>query len=196
MWIIMTKTYAGAEGIFLRGIKFDLSEAKCERLRVEGEKCWEKTCPPWEEHTDHKAVKAAEGRRAYGLAKAKAKLLAGAAKAIHKAADEARKAADEARTAAKAAKERAVLAQSKAEKKNATNEHKQKAIALNREHAGGRIYLEKNGGRRCRPKSRPTRKRTRKRTRSQTRRPGGKWRAPRTASSARRPTWSIERSRG
>ncbi len=134
MWIIMTKTYAGVEGIFAKGLRFDLPEAQCKQLTLSGGKCWKNSNPPWEDRIDQKAVKQAKAGRAYEIAKARAEMLAGAAEAIRKAINACDKPVAEARTAVKAAKERAVLAQSKAERKNATNEQKQEAIALAREH--------------------------------------------------------------
>ena len=131
MWIEMTKTYAGAEGIFARDCRYDLPESVVNQLPG---KCWKKSNPPWEDNIDRKALKLAEARQGYEIAKARAELLAGAANAIRQAADACVKPVVEAQAVAKSAEEKALHAREIAEKKNATDKQKQKAWGLAREH--------------------------------------------------------------
>ena len=131
MWIEMTRTYAGVAGIFARGIKFDLPEATVEQLP---KKSWKKSKPPWEDNTDQDAIKQAEARQGYEIAKAKAELLAGAASAMRQAADACVKPVTEAQAVAKIAEDKALKAKELAEKKGATNKQKRRACGLAREH--------------------------------------------------------------
>jgi len=47
MWIKMLETFAGPPGLFLKGLKYDLSETVVRQIKVKGRKLWEKTIAPW-----------------------------------------------------------------------------------------------------------------------------------------------------
>jgi len=57
MWIIMTGTYAGNHGQFVKGVKYDLPADVIAELPKGS---WNQTCAPWDEHKDLKAIKAAD----------------------------------------------------------------------------------------------------------------------------------------
>lgn len=134
MWIEMTKTYSGVAGLFPNGMRFDLPEATVKQLKIKNRKCWKKSNPPWEDYIDREAVKQAEARQGYEIAKAKAELLAGAANAMSQAADACVKPVAEAQAVAKSAQEKALKAKDLAERKGATDNQKRKACGLIREH--------------------------------------------------------------
>lgn len=57
MWVLMTKTYAGALGVFPADQKIDLPEDIIEKLPKNS---FKKICAPWDEQKDTKAIKKAE----------------------------------------------------------------------------------------------------------------------------------------
>jgi hypothetical protein len=47
MWIEMLETYAGAPGLFLKGLKYDLPESILKQIRVKGRHLWRKCIAPY-----------------------------------------------------------------------------------------------------------------------------------------------------
>lgn len=84
MWIIMTGTYVGHHGHFVKGIKYDVPADTAGELPKGS---WKETCAPCEEHTDPKAVKIAEARARFEAAKLEHATLKAEAEALSKAAD-------------------------------------------------------------------------------------------------------------
>ena len=56
MWIKMLKTYAGPLGLYPVYQKFDVPKQVAEGLK-KAKVSFERTCPPWDEKMDRKAVK-------------------------------------------------------------------------------------------------------------------------------------------
>lgn len=61
MWIKMKHTYAGGIGCFGKGQKYDLPPGTVKLIPKD---CYEKTCPPWDEKIDKKAVALANAQAA------------------------------------------------------------------------------------------------------------------------------------
>jgi len=47
MWIEMLETYAGAPGLFLKGLKYDLPKSTIKQIQENGKRLWRKTTAPW-----------------------------------------------------------------------------------------------------------------------------------------------------
>ena len=136
MWIVMLETFAGPSGLFLRGLKYDPPESTLKQIPNKFRK---KSKPPWEDASIIPDLRrpeqpAVDARRSYAIAKARAEQLAGEAEAVRQAAGAAVKPVAEAQAAAKIAEAAALHAKEAAEKKNATNKQKKKAIGLAREY--------------------------------------------------------------
>ncbi len=61
MWIMMKESYAGEQGSFSKDLKYDLPLVTLMRLP---KGCYKKTCPPWDEKIDKKAVALQNARAA------------------------------------------------------------------------------------------------------------------------------------
>ena len=134
MWILMTKTYAGPEGIFAKGLRFDLPRAKCALLAEKGRKCWKATCAPWDDQVDREAVKLAEAGQGYEIAVAKAAQLSAQAEEFRQRADACVTPVAALQALAVKAEAEAAKAVEIAERKQATDNQKRKAWGLVREH--------------------------------------------------------------
>jgi len=131
MWIRMKVTHVGAAGIFVNGLPYDLPEATVSQIP---KKCYEKTCPPWEVGVDQEAVKLAESRQSYEIAKATSNRLASETEELRQRADSFVKPVADAQAKVKAAEGQAFKAVQIAEKKKATDDQKRRAVGLAREH--------------------------------------------------------------
>jgi len=56
MWVLMLDTYVGILGTFPKGHKLDLAPDILNHLSKD---CYKKCKPPWEEHTDKRAIRSA-----------------------------------------------------------------------------------------------------------------------------------------
>jgi len=136
MWIEMLETYVGVAGIFAGRVRYDLPESTLKQIPNKFRK---NSSPPWEDASIIPDLRrpeqpAVDARRSYEIVKAWAKQLAGEAEAVRQAAGAAVKPTAEAQAAAKIAEAAALHAKKAAEKKNATNKQKKKAIVLAREY--------------------------------------------------------------
>ncbi len=134
MWIVMTKTYTGAVGPFARGCRYDLPERTVALLTDKGgKKCWKRSCAPWEDHVDQKAVRAAQARAGYEIARARAIKLAAEADDLKQKADAYVISARAAQAVSRKAEKEAVAAKTAAGKKGASDNARKKALGLARE---------------------------------------------------------------
>lgn len=130
MWILIKKTYISPLGCFVAGHKYDPLPEIIEQLPRHS---FKKTCAPWDEHKDIKAIEQAQ-------LKARARDAQVWADVLQDRADEAKQRADslvagvaKLQAKAKEAEAAAVKVIAEARKKNATNETQKHALGLARE---------------------------------------------------------------
>lgn len=134
MWIIITKTYAGPAGLFAAGLKYDLPESQAVLLKDEkGKRCWRETVAPWDEQTDREALRLAQQRQGYELARARAAGLRAESGELKQKADALVNVVADRQAAYKKAESQALEAKKAAEKKGASDKAKSRAFSLARE---------------------------------------------------------------
>lgn len=130
MWVEMLDTYVGGIGTFPKGHKFDLAPDILQHIP---EDSYKKTCAPWEEKKDVKAIEQAKVKAKARDAQVWADVLQGKADEAKQKADQLVSPAAQKQREAKKAKDAAEKIVKLAEKKNATDEIKKQAFALARE---------------------------------------------------------------
>ena len=143
MWVEMLDTYIGGIGTFPKGHKFDLAPDILQHIP---EDSYKKTCAPWEEHKDTKAIERAKLNTKAKDAQLWADLLQDKADEAKQKADQLVSPAAQKQREAKKAKDAAKKIVKLAEKKNATNEIKKQAFALAREDTRKDLEFQKAQG--------------------------------------------------
>ncbi len=133
-WVTFKKTYSGPEGVFGKGHRCCLPEAK---LKAIGTKYYKVTCPPWDDKLDPKVIAANDARVAYDNAKADFDRLGvesteadEADELAHEAFQQAQAKAEGSQAAANKIITAAKAAREKANKTGASEGSKKKAVKL------------------------------------------------------------------
>jgi len=132
MWVKMKSTYTGGVGTFPAGHRMDIAD---DLLKHIPEDCYEKSCPPWEDCKDPKAVKLYKAQKQLLELQAKAEKLQTEADQAKWDVDALVSPAAKTQAAETEAKDAAEKAIKQAQGKNATDDEKRLAVQLATEHS-------------------------------------------------------------
>lgn len=127
MWILMLDTYVGGIGTFPKGHKLDLAPDILEHIPKGS---YKKSCAPWEEKKDVRAIEQAKLKAEVKDTQLWADILQSKADEARQKADQLMHPASEKQDEAKRANEKAGKAANVAKKKDATDEDKGRALEL------------------------------------------------------------------